>query len=621
MSVDSRISPRLTLRIGVTGHRPNRLDSAAQFFVAEVSRLVLNHLSGAASAVKAAHASVLASESPDLRLVTMLAEGADTILAHSAREANFRLDVILPFPRNDYVAAQGMQTDALAVFDSFLADAHSVLELDNRTGTGEADAYLSAGRHMLAHIDLLVAVWDGAPAAGVGGTAQIVGEAVRAGIPVVWIRPDGTVCIVTEMSHISSSDQGSEFTTGATPFDESIAAVVNSRLAPPEAGIMSRIRLERFQATPTPLGSTWCIYDFLRYLALGRKFRRRIDYRPDPDTEAAWARFRQRAEAVGGAEFARVVTEGLEVRWRHADALALHCSHAYRSTYVANFGLSAFAVAIGLLSVFWWSHSDSLLIKACFVMVEVGLIGNILWLTRQGGEGRSDWHARWLEARAVAEFLRSARIPALIGETASPPREPGNDNAPDAWVEWYVRATLREIGPPTCVLDAKSLRTAIDSAVEDEIDGQLAYSRGAIRSTHKLDHWLHIWGERLFLATFFVGIAYIVIALLATTGFVYLAGEWKDFTKAMTTFVGGAFPALGAALFGIRATGDFMVAGDQARRTLVELEALKDRLAALKSDPSQERVSLLLTMLTRVLATDIRDWAKIYRLRELILPG
>ena len=42
---------------------------------------------------------------------------------------------------------------------------------------------------MLANIDVLIAIWDGAVAAGIGGTAQIVERAVADGIAVVWIEP------------------------------------------------------------------------------------------------------------------------------------------------------------------------------------------------------------------------------------------------------------------------------------------------------------------------------------------------------------------------------------------------------------------------------------------------
>jgi class 3 adenylate cyclase len=42
---------------------------------------------------------------------------------------------------------------------------------------------------MLANIDMLIAIWDGEVAAGVGGTAQIVERAIADGIVVVWIEP------------------------------------------------------------------------------------------------------------------------------------------------------------------------------------------------------------------------------------------------------------------------------------------------------------------------------------------------------------------------------------------------------------------------------------------------
>lgn len=621
MSPAPDLRPRLTLRIGVTGHRPNRLDPDAQARVAEAARAVLDCLSAAATSVQANHAALLAPGAPDLRLVTALAEGADTILATAAREAGIRLDVILPFPRATYAGAQAMGPEARAVFADLMAEAHRVLELHADPQDAGAEGYLAAGRRMLAHADLLVTVWDGAPAAGLGGTAQIVGEAVETGIPVIWIQPDGAACLVTEPAQLVAFDRGTPVRSPGTPCVAALTEAVRTRLTPPAEGSAARKRLEQFVDTPTPTGSSWCVYGLLRHLGLGRRFRRWIDYRPDPHTEAAWTRFRGRAEAIGGGAFAGALKDALEARWRHADALALHCSHAYRSSYVANFGLAGLAVATGLLSVFWWSHTDSVPIKAGFVGAEVLLIGVILWLTRQGGAGHNDWHARWIEARAVAELLRPARLPALIGDTAAPPGELGRHDAPDAWVEWYVRATLREIGPPSGVLDDVALRTAIHSAIEDEIDGQIAYNRRASHEAHDLDHWLHVWGERLFIATLCVGLAYLGFGLLTSLLGIYPPSGVKEFIKALTTCVGGSFPAFGAALFGMRATGDFMVASEQARRTLGELEAIKQRLELLKADPSRELESVLLGTLTGVLAADLRDWAKIYRLRQLILPG
>jgi hypothetical protein len=44
---------------------------------------------------------------------------------------------------------------------------------------------------MLTIIDRLVAVWDGLPARGVGGTAEVVADARELGLPVEVVWPAG----------------------------------------------------------------------------------------------------------------------------------------------------------------------------------------------------------------------------------------------------------------------------------------------------------------------------------------------------------------------------------------------------------------------------------------------
>ena len=69
-------------------------------------------------------------------------------------------------------------------FDLLLGRASAVVELDGaREPPGrEGEWYEAAGRLMLGHSDVLIAIWDGQPAAGRGGTAEIVAEAVELGV-------------------------------------------------------------------------------------------------------------------------------------------------------------------------------------------------------------------------------------------------------------------------------------------------------------------------------------------------------------------------------------------------------------------------------------------------------
>src|SRR5690606_27911636 len=69
---------------------------------------------------------------------------------------------------------------------SLLARAARVVELPGQRTAAE-QAYERAGLVMLDHVALLIAVWDGGPAAGRGGTPDMLEAAARRGIPVVVI--------------------------------------------------------------------------------------------------------------------------------------------------------------------------------------------------------------------------------------------------------------------------------------------------------------------------------------------------------------------------------------------------------------------------------------------------
>jgi hypothetical protein len=79
--------------------------------------------------------------------------------------------------------------EARTAYDALLGQAADVLTLPFPIATPEA--YLAAGLAVLDRSDLLVAVWDGGAARGVGGTADIVDAARARGIEVVVVWPEG----------------------------------------------------------------------------------------------------------------------------------------------------------------------------------------------------------------------------------------------------------------------------------------------------------------------------------------------------------------------------------------------------------------------------------------------
>jgi hypothetical protein len=216
-----------SLRIGVTGHRvPPKLPESAEAPLRLLIDRVLVAI--AATARKANTASALV-------IVSSLAEGSDRIVAAAGLAAGFALQAVLPLEKAEYERDFETQMSR-SEFEELLARAGDVFELD-----GNADerprAYEAAGLLMLANIDVLIAIWDGEMAAGIGGTAQIVERAIADGIAVVWIEP-------SHPNAMQISWPGS----GATP--EGATAGLKSTFHPADIPAIARV-VEEILTSPT----------------------------------------------------------------------------------------------------------------------------------------------------------------------------------------------------------------------------------------------------------------------------------------------------------------------------------------------------------------------------------
>jgi hypothetical protein len=152
--------------IGITGHRglsgcTEQLVAAA--LRAEVARYADGELVG----------------------VSAIADGADSLFAAAVLDAGGTLVVVVPARRYRDVLPAEQQV----IYDALLGRAARVIALDRVDPT--TAAYMDAALRMLDEIDLLVAVWDGQPARGLGGTAHVVDAAEERRLPVTVIWPAG----------------------------------------------------------------------------------------------------------------------------------------------------------------------------------------------------------------------------------------------------------------------------------------------------------------------------------------------------------------------------------------------------------------------------------------------
>lgn len=121
----------------------------------------------------------------DLTGISCLADGADSLFATAVIDVGGRLEAVIP--AEEY--REGLPAEHHVTYDRLLAAASAVHRLPFKESTSES--HMAASELMLDLADELVAVWDGQPARGYGGTADVVAAARRDGVPVVVIWPNG----------------------------------------------------------------------------------------------------------------------------------------------------------------------------------------------------------------------------------------------------------------------------------------------------------------------------------------------------------------------------------------------------------------------------------------------
>jgi hypothetical protein len=120
--------------------------------------------------------------------VSSLAEGADQLFAEHVLAAGGVLEAILPCEgyASSMTAAAGR-----ARFEDLRRAAETVITLPFSRPSEQA--FLAAGQALVDRCDHLFAVWDGRPARGLGGTADVVAYARARGRPVTVLWVDGVL--------------------------------------------------------------------------------------------------------------------------------------------------------------------------------------------------------------------------------------------------------------------------------------------------------------------------------------------------------------------------------------------------------------------------------------------
>ena len=583
--------------VGVTGHRKDALAPAASLTVHERILTALESLTKKAAAIHSAERQYFSPDPPRLLFVSALADGADQMAAEVALDLGFELHAVLPFDRDRYRA--GMADEASqARFDDLLSRATCSLELPGN-GAEDLDAYVMAGRATIAHSDVILAVWDGLPPRGRGGTGEVVHLAQQRGTPIVHVPVEAsgeTVIRWTafEPNIVTQVDDPANVRL----FDEaSSEAVVSAILAPPpdqqERAFLQTFLGERARAIRPRIE-----YPLL-LAAAGVSPLRRHHWRADLSSKMTRAEWQNYSAACERAQAASAPLGALEQSYDWADSLAAHFAQSFRSGHVFNFVLGALAVFLG---------TANLILPRWSIFLEVGLFFAVLSIIANTfAANRGQWHRRWLDYRQLAERLRPMRSLKLLAVAApDPPGEPSNP-VPQRWIEWYAARAWQAIGCPAGRIDRSRLAALSQTIADREVQPQVDYHRRAALQLGRLNHRLEVLGYSVFALA-------LVSSAVLIAGFAF-APEWVHRNYNWFTVISATLPAIGTAVVGIRVQGDHSASAVRSERTAFMLDHVAQRLRGESS--SLVHAADLTEQAARAMLADLDEWRLLNQQHEL----
>ncbi|MDQ3471005.1 MAG: hypothetical protein M3428_01255 [Pseudomonadota bacterium] len=546
-------------------------------------------------ALHARERSIFARKPPRLLFVSPLADGADQLAAEIALRVGFELQAVLPFDRETY---RGRLAEASRKrFDALLASASCELQLPGEIDR-ELDAFVMTGRATTAHCNILLAVWDGLPPRGRGGTGEIVQLAITHGMPVFHVPIDA----LAPLRLLWSAFDPAVLTTADEPTVErpadqtNIQALLAGLLLPPndpdELKFLHGFARERIRHVRTRIE-----YPLMLAAAGIARFGTKdiVDRHCAKQIRDEWRQYRE-----GCGEACGISAPGalLEDAYSWADRLATHFAQTYRSGHIFNFLFGAVAVCLGLSA--FMVPELRLEFAAAEIVITIAIVSNAHF------GSRDEWHRRWLDYRQLAERLRPMRSLKQLGIASPDPPGTATNPVPRRWIEWYAIGVWRALACPAGSIDKAGAPRLAQAIADYEIGPQVSYHQRNSRRIDRLDRRLGAIGMMLFLAT-------LVVSIATLTGLA-LGAEWVDRYGEWFTLVSAGFPALGTAVFGIRFQADF---GGDALRSMATATTLGQIEQELRKEVTLSRAADLTEQAARVMLGDLDEWRLVNQQRDL----
>jgi hypothetical protein len=406
------LRPPLTFTLGVVGHRA--LAASDLDAIMASAKRVFAEFAAAANDLRSHKAFTAYHPGPaELRCLSGLAEGADCLLAEAALASGWSLRAVLPFPAAEF--EKDFSAGGAGLLRSLLPRAADVCELGARLH--DARAYLDVGEYIVEHSQIVVAVWNGEPARGPGGTGDVIARALRAGRPVLAMDP---------------ADPTSWRWLGAPPADT--PTLVRDILTPPGEGEFPHAY---FKDSSGPSGWAVAMVGWLdKVLAYGAPTQH-------PASAAA-------------------LPSPLRPHFERADSLAVAYGARYRAAGLFRYGLIIPATAAALIAASGGRAQQAAGNLAQFLIL-------IFLVAFSSARWQGATHARFVDYRLLAEQFRGAL---LLEPFAALPPWLASD-----WTSWLVEAYARAAPPAFARQDEAALKLAAGN-LRTVIVEQIGYLKG-----------------------------------------------------------------------------------------------------------------------------------------------
>jgi len=601
------VLPSLSFRVGVTGTRaipPERLD-----FVSSEVKAILSLIKGEAENLKGHPRSshLYRSNSQhhvvvNLRVISGLAEGADCLVAEEAIKQGYDLFAPLPFPIANY---EDDFTRDLETFRRLAAQGH-IVELDGDRGDNETASYETVGHFVAGNCDLLIAIWDGKPAHGRGGTAEIVEFTALSDLPVWWINFEEMttrfIASASDWTHIGTVVSG---VLAKTALKDYLAHIILlPEFAYPErTGLLGKVThffCRRWGYNPHPI----------------RTYR---EEEIPPSNMILWQTYslfvKIIAPPAGAISVSMIEAETpSEIYWqdhyRRADKLSVAYANRYRSSYVLILllALSAFIISI-TGRYFLYDSIKTGLELAMLLGVGYFVIINFLHC----------WLERWIDYRLLAELCRKQIMLSPVGRSLPSIQinrmtlDTGIDGETDFmlprefWVSRYFLALVRNAPYPERDIKAGKKRAfALGRSLVDE---QIAYHSKREFQADRADNRLIFCGDLSFIVT--------LLGLLISIPFIVLKGRFgaSEYLEILAWISSG----ISAAFVALRAYAEFALIARQSRRmrTIMNESSVELANLDLALPLSSQALGTVLHRLAVLMMEEAGGWAKIFRLKSV----